>query len=323
MNQLSDVATSLIEYCAADGRVCPRGDKWHELWKMLPEDLTKTGRGRTAPLPLILAAIECEPWEKRMRVKDHIVWADAHGVIGQIDSFLRGVSPEEWERSTSSYIKEDFYDRHMFQYRIDDDDVEGMKIYLSKGIDPNDVFAEHSNGNALVRAAEAGAINAIAYLLTAGAKLDSLSAGVAAAQGRNDILDLLLDAGLVPDADALCTAAGTSNVQGVERLLRAGAPVNDLTSFGWYALHNATMEGQTEVVESMLKSGANPDVAMRDGTTPLMIAAHGGHIPIVELLLKYGADPLRRNELGETALDQAKESNHQVVVTILESFVNK
>lgn len=98
MNPLSETAIALIDYCKASDRVCPRGDKWHQLWKMLPKDASKTGRARTAPLPLILAAASCEDWEKRLRLKDHIAWADAHGVIGQVDEFLRALPADEWER---------------------------------------------------------------------------------------------------------------------------------------------------------------------------------------------------------------------------------
>ncbi len=323
MKKLSEVATSLIEYSSADKRVCPIANKWQALWKMLPEDLTKEGRDRTAPLPLILAAIECAPWEKRMRVKDHIEWADAHNVIRQVDLFLRTLSSEEWEQQTSNYIKDNFYNECSFKYCIDNDDVEGMKIYLSNGVNPNDSYSDYSKGNALVRAAEEGAINAIAYLLSIGVELDAASLGAAAVRAHNDILKLLLDAGVIPDADALCSAAGTNNVQGVKRLLLANVSINNMASFGWYALHNAVIEEQTEIVELLLKSGANPDVATKDGTTPLMFAMSGGDIAIVDFLLKYGANPLCKNENGETALDKAIENNQQTVINILESFINQ
>jgi hypothetical protein len=180
MKKLSEVAISLIEYCSADKRVCPIADKWQALWKMLPEDLTKEGRDRIAPLPLILAAIECTPREKRMRVKDHIAWADAHNVIGQVDLFLRTLSSKEWEQQMSNYIKDNFYDECSFKYCIENDDVEGMKIYLSNGVNPNDIYSDYSKGNALVRALEEGAINAIAYLLSIGVELDAASLGAAA-----------------------------------------------------------------------------------------------------------------------------------------------
>ena len=179
MNQLSEVAASLMEHCTADERVCPRGDKWQELWKMLPEDSTKAGREKMPPQPLILAAASCEPWEKRMRVKDHIAWADAQGVIEQVNSFLRDLPFEEWERSTSNCIKDGSYgswlcserDRAMIEDYVDNNDVEGMTIYLSEG----------------------------------GVAPDSASLCVAAGRGYNDMLDLLLDAGIVPDADAICS----------------------------------------------------------------------------------------------------------------------
>lgn len=242
-------------------------------------------------MPLILAAIECKPWEKRMRVKDHIAWADAQGIIGQVNSFLRGLSFEEWEREPSNCIKDNFYDHFSFQGCIVDDDVEGMKRYLSEGIDPNDDYAEYSNGDALACAVEAEAINAVAYLLTIDIELDRASACRIAANRRIDILELLLDAGVVPDADALCLA---SKAQAVELLLRADAPINDLCSWGWSALHNAIAEGRTEIVELLLRSGANPNVTSKDGETPLMFATSGGDVAIVELLLKCGADPAQK-----------------------------
>ena len=98
MSQLSAIAISLTDYCTSDDRVCPRGDKWQQLWEILPEDASKTGRARMPPMPLILAAASWEDWEKRLRVKDHIAWADAHGVIENSDEFLRSLSADEWAR---------------------------------------------------------------------------------------------------------------------------------------------------------------------------------------------------------------------------------
>lgn len=97
MTAQSETASALIDYCISGDRVCPRADKWHVFWQLLPEDESKSGRERRPPLPLILAASSCEDWEKRLRLKDHIVWADAHGVIDQADEFLRGLSADEWE----------------------------------------------------------------------------------------------------------------------------------------------------------------------------------------------------------------------------------
>ena len=110
MNQLSEVAALLMDYCVADGRECPRGDQWMEFLDMLPEDLTKIGRERLPPMALILAAYECDAWQKQERVKEQIAWADAHGVIGQVDAYLRGLSADEWEYSGRYPIKDDFYD---------------------------------------------------------------------------------------------------------------------------------------------------------------------------------------------------------------------
>lgn len=99
MSELSAFAQALADFCAEGGRVSPAGQNWHRLWKLLPEDAHKTGKGRTAPLPLILAAASCEAWEKRLRLREHIAWADAHCVIEAADSFLRNLPPDDWEYS--------------------------------------------------------------------------------------------------------------------------------------------------------------------------------------------------------------------------------
>jgi hypothetical protein len=45
---------------------------------------------------LILAAFSSEDWEKSLRLRDHIQWADDNGVIEQIDTYLRGLSERQW-----------------------------------------------------------------------------------------------------------------------------------------------------------------------------------------------------------------------------------
>lgn len=99
MHELSSTATSLIEYCTANRRVCPESDEWHRLWKMLPDHQQRAGGGWNPPFPLILAALSCENWEKRLRLRDHIQWADDHDVIEQVDEYLRGLSEEQWVQS--------------------------------------------------------------------------------------------------------------------------------------------------------------------------------------------------------------------------------
>jgi hypothetical protein len=87
---------SLIQYCQENNRVCPMPDAWNRLWEMLPGKQQLDG-GWQPPVPLILGG-----WwyssaiEKRLRLLEHLRYAESSGVLEQVDSFLRGLSEKEW-----------------------------------------------------------------------------------------------------------------------------------------------------------------------------------------------------------------------------------
>lgn len=92
----SGVLQALIDYVSADQRVCPQPRRWDELWRMLPEH-RRVGDGWEPPLPLILGA-----WwhsgsrEKRQRLIAHLNYAATHGVLPQVDQYVRSLSKAEW-----------------------------------------------------------------------------------------------------------------------------------------------------------------------------------------------------------------------------------
>ncbi|MDY6830288.1 MAG: hypothetical protein SWC96_00340 [Thermodesulfobacteriota bacterium] len=77
-------------------RVCPQPQKWQQLYEMLPQKQRK-GAGWEPPLPLILAA-----WHdttailKKLRLREHIEWAETHGCLDEVVSFLERLSEDEW-----------------------------------------------------------------------------------------------------------------------------------------------------------------------------------------------------------------------------------
>ena len=88
--------TELLQYVRANRRVCPMPSRWNELWEMLP-DRKQVDTGWEPPLPLILAAWADTPaLAKILRVEEHIRYADKHGVLPEIDAFLRGLKEDEW-----------------------------------------------------------------------------------------------------------------------------------------------------------------------------------------------------------------------------------
>jgi hypothetical protein len=90
------VLTSLLEYVRAEQRVCPMPFRWTELWEMLP-GRTRSGPGGEPPPPLVRAAWWDTPsFAKMERLAEHIRYANEHGVLGEVDRFLRGLTEAEW-----------------------------------------------------------------------------------------------------------------------------------------------------------------------------------------------------------------------------------
>ena len=62
---------------------------------------------------------------------------------------------------------------------------------------------------------------------------------------------------------------------------------------GWSPLHEAALQGATELIEALVAAGADPDSTTLEGLTPLYVAAGADHGDSVRALLLLGADPRR------------------------------
>jgi hypothetical protein len=70
--------------------------QWHALWEMLP-NRKRAGGGWEPALPLILGAWHETPaLLKTLRLKEHIDWAEQHGVLDKVGDFLRSLPESEW-----------------------------------------------------------------------------------------------------------------------------------------------------------------------------------------------------------------------------------
>ena len=88
----------------------------------------------------------------------------------------------------------------------------------------------------------------------------------------------------------LICAAGSSHVQVVGELIRAGARVNGKNNTKQTALHWASCGGRSSVVRTLIEAGANLNEQDVWGRTPLMWAAEWGHYQVVHKLIRAGAN---------------------------------
>jgi ankyrin repeat protein len=97
------------------------------------------------------------------------------------------------------------------------------------------------------------------------------------------------------DTNKLIDAAGSGDLDTVQRLLETGLDVNVKLKDGFTALMAAITSGHTEVVKALLTSGADSNLRDDHGMTPLMMAAGKGRIEIVNALIKGGANIYAQN----------------------------
>jgi hypothetical protein len=89
---------ALLGHVREKGRVCPVPQRWNELWEMLPAR-RRVGHGWEPPLPLILAAWwDTSAFMKRALFQEHLRYAAAYGVLGDINRYLRALPEEDWAR---------------------------------------------------------------------------------------------------------------------------------------------------------------------------------------------------------------------------------
>jgi hypothetical protein len=93
---MSNPLDALLDFCRANGRVCPAPMRWNELYGSLP-GTRREGLGWEPPLPLILAAWhEASNSQKQERFESHLRWAEDHGALEPIAKFLHSLDEADW-----------------------------------------------------------------------------------------------------------------------------------------------------------------------------------------------------------------------------------
>lgn len=136
--------------------------------------------------------------------------------------------------------------------------------------------------------------------------------------GHGLIARVLVQAGaeLSRDTCPLYLAAATGRIDLIELLLDAGAPVQPANVVE-SPLMAATMRGHLDAICALLAAGADVDNGDLSGHTPLMAAAAVGAMDMAQILIDAGADPERETRDGYSALTIASEQGHKELYTYL------
>jgi Ankyrin repeats (many copies) len=92
----------------------------------------------------------------------------------------------------------------------------------------------------------------------------------------------------------------------ITRLIDSGANVLASNQDGYSALHEAAMNGWSELTELLILSGANVRAGCNAGSTPLHVTAKFDHIDVARILVANGADVLATTDNGHTPADFAR-----------------
>lgn len=93
----SDQARSLLEYCAADLRVCPTPEVWENIASRLKESVEPTRQFDVFPNCLTGAAsLYHTDQHKSGCIEEQIVWAVQYGVLDVADALFRSVPHAQW-----------------------------------------------------------------------------------------------------------------------------------------------------------------------------------------------------------------------------------
>ena len=86
----------VLNLARKNNRVCPMPGPWQQLYDMLPNK-EQVGRDWRPQAPLTGGAWSATPAiSKRMCLRDHIEWADSHGILDDVYLFLKALPDDEW-----------------------------------------------------------------------------------------------------------------------------------------------------------------------------------------------------------------------------------
>ncbi|EEP81496.1 predicted protein [Uncinocarpus reesii 1704] len=218
--------------------------------------------------------------------------------------------------------------------------VEGVQILLAAGADVN-AYPCPKDGKTALQAAitcgvQATALEIVKILLKKKADVNAAPSyggfnalQLAARHGNLEIVELLLNAGAVPDSTALSQAVFSGSIATVTALLLKGADPNNLAAVNscgtyrtqWTPLQEAARIGNIDLIRLLLtcEADVNAPASWEGGRTALQAAAEHGSLQVVEELIEAGANinASAASTDGVTALEAAVRKNDSKLTRFL------
>jgi ankyrin repeat protein len=151
----------------------------------------------------------------------------------------------------------------------------------------------------------------------------------AARQGRDDLLDGLIQSGMKPDErdakgyTALILAAYNGQAKSVDLLIQKGANPCATDPKGNSSLMGVAFKGETGIAQRLIAAHCDVNARNDAGQTALMIAAMFGRTDVVKMLLMNGANPELQDRVGNTAASLAQQQANQQMVTLLTEITKR
>jgi len=163
----------------------------------------------------------------------------------------------------------------------------------------------HCGDTALITAARQNNLELFDFLIQRGSDPNARDAkkrdilNIAIRERNPALAKQAIDAGTDPKAftlrfqgSTLIFASHQGEVEIVNMLIQAGAPLDRRNNLGWTALLEATVLGDggsahQQVVTALLEAGADQTIADKNGLTPLDHARQKGHSQMVKVLKQF------------------------------------
>lgn len=122
----------------------------------------------------------------------------------------------------------------------------------------------------------------------------------------------------------VCAAVSANDPGALKNIILSGTVnIDQLTSSGASALHEAAYDGKTACVHALIQCGADVEIEDSEGWTPLHAAVCGRNSQCAELLIRRGANVRAKTDDGLTPLGIALQQKDREMIKLLTSVSNQ